>query len=214
MSKATTGEAEVLRLRQSIETQMRRRILEAIELVLEEELTEALGTGRYERGDARRGYRNGHQTRRITTAVGTQALEVPRGRIAEPDGSSREFRSKALPRYARRTRAILGAYLAGANTRRIRKALAPLLGEEHLSKSAVSRVASRLKELFRRWSERDVSQERYAILFLDGFHLKVRMAGGIGARARSDGCGGRRPQAPGRPAAGRERGRDPLVGSH
>jgi transposase-like protein len=72
--------------------------------------------------------------------------------------------------------AILGAYLAGANTRRIRKALAPLLGEEHLSKSAVSRVASRLKELFRHWSERDLSQERYAILFLDGFHLKVRMA--------------------------------------
>jgi hypothetical protein len=35
--------------------------------------------------------------------------------------------------------------------------------EEHLSKNAVSRVASRLKELFRRWSERDVSAERYAI---------------------------------------------------
>ncbi len=33
-------------LRQSIETQMRRRILEAIEVVPEEELTEALGTGR------------------------------------------------------------------------------------------------------------------------------------------------------------------------
>ncbi len=98
MSKATTGEAEVLRLRQSIETQMRRRILEAIEFVLEEELTEALGTGRYERGDTRRGYRNGHQTRRITTAVGAQTLDVPRGRIVDADGSSREFRSQALPR--------------------------------------------------------------------------------------------------------------------
>ncbi len=122
MSKATTGEAEVLRLRQSIEMQMRRRILEAIELVLEEELTEALGTGRYERGRARRGYRNGHQTRRITMAVGTQKLDVPRGRIVDADGSSREFRSEALPRYARRTRevdeAILGAYLAGATSHR------------------------------------------------------------------------------------------------
>ena len=180
MSEDTTVEAEVIRLRQSIETQMRRRILEAIELVLEEELTEALGTRRYERGDARRGYRNGHQTRRITTAQGLQTLAVPRGRMVDAEGSSCEFRSQALPRYARRTRevdeAILGAYLAGANTRRIRKALAPLLGEEHLSKSAVSRVASRLKELFRCWSERDVSKERYAILFLDGFHLKVRMA--------------------------------------
>ncbi len=51
MKEGTTVEAEVIRLRQSIETQMRRRILEAIEVVLEEELTEALGTGRYERGE-------------------------------------------------------------------------------------------------------------------------------------------------------------------
>ena len=84
-----------------------------------------------------------------------------------------------MPRYARRARevdeAILGAYLAGANTRRIRKVLTPLLGEAHLSKSAVSRVAARLKAHFAAWSERDLAQERYAILFLDGFHLKVRM---------------------------------------
>ena len=72
--------------------------------------------------------------------------------------------------------AILAAYLAGANTRRIRKALEPLLGSEHLSKSAVSRVAARLKEQFAQWSERDLSDERYAIVLLDGMHLKVRMA--------------------------------------
>jgi transposase-like protein len=179
MSKATTGEAEVLRLRQNVQTLLRRRVLEAVEQVLEEELTEALGTKRYERGEARCGYRNGHQTRRLTTAQGVQELQVPRGRLVDPDGS-REFRSEVVPRYARRTRevdeAILGAYLAGANTRRIRKALRPLLGEEHLSKSAVSRVAARLQVLFAGWSERDVSEERSAILFLDGFHLKVRMA--------------------------------------
>ncbi len=63
----------------------------------------------------------------------------------------------------------------------------PLLGEEHLSKSAVSRVASRLKELFRHWSERDVSQERYAILFLDGFHLKFGWRGGS-CRCRCSWC--------------------------
>ncbi len=105
---------------------------------------------------------------------------MPRGRIAVDGGGTREFQSAVVPRYARRTRkvdeAILGAYLAGANTRRIRKALEPLLGSEHLSKSAVSRVVSRLKEQFAQWSGRDLSQERYAILFLDGFHLKVRMA--------------------------------------
>jgi hypothetical protein len=52
MSKATTREAEVLRLRQRIQTQMRRRILEVIERVFEEELTEPLDAGCYERGEA------------------------------------------------------------------------------------------------------------------------------------------------------------------
>ncbi len=180
MSEGTTGQADVIRLRQDISTLLRRRVLEAVETVLEEELAQALGTGRYERSEERRGYRNGHETRRITTELGPQTLEVPRGRIVEEDGSTREFQSEVVPRYARRTRkvdeAILGAYLAGANTRRIRKALEPLLGSEHLSKSAVSRVAARLKAQFAQWSERDLSEERYAILFLDGFHLKVRMA--------------------------------------
>ncbi len=85
-----------------------------------------------------------------------------------------------MPRYARRTRrideAILGIYLAGANSRRIRRALEPLLGEENLSRSAVSRVVGRLKGLFERWRSRDLSAERYGLIFLDGFHLKVRMA--------------------------------------
>ena len=180
MKEGTTGAAEVIRLRQDISSLLRCRVLEAVELTLEEELSEALGIGRYERSQARLGYRNGHERRRITTEVGPQTLEVPRGRIVEADGSTREFRSQVVPRYARRTRkvdeTILGAYLAGANTRRIRKALEPLLGSEHLSKSAVSRLAARLKAEFAAWSQRDLSEERYAILFLDGFHLKVRLA--------------------------------------
>ncbi len=62
-------------------------------------------------------------------------------------------------------------YLSGTNSRRIRKALKPLLGEEHLSKSAVSRMVSRLKVCFEEWQNRDLSEEVYAIVYLDGFHL-------------------------------------------
>ncbi len=39
MSKATTGEAEVLRLRQNVQTLLRRRVLEAVEQVLEDTVT-------------------------------------------------------------------------------------------------------------------------------------------------------------------------------
>jgi transposase-like protein len=74
---------------------------------------------------------------------------------------------------------FLACYLAGANSRRIRTALKPLLGERHLSKSAVSRVVARLKALFATWQGRDLHGERYALLFLDGFHLRVRMAGRV-----------------------------------
>ena len=65
-----------------------------------------------------------------------------------------------------------GTYLSGVNSRRIRKALKPLLGEEHLSKSAVSRVVSRLKERFEEWQNRTLSEEVYAIVYLDGFHRR------------------------------------------
>ena len=72
-----------------------------------------------------------------------------------------------MPRYQRRTRevdeAVLATYLSGANSRRIRKALKPLLGDEHWSKSAVSRVVSRLKERFEEWQSHELSDDNYAM---------------------------------------------------
>ena len=182
MKKPTTISKEsVSEYREFVQLRLRKRVLEAIEVVLEEEVDQALGCGSYERAEDRRGYRNGAETRRVTTSVGTRELRVPRARVRDEEtGETTEFRSELLPRYARRTRevdeAIFGTYLSGANSRRIRKALKPLLGEEHLSKSAVSRVVSGLKERFEEWQNRALSEEVYAIVYLDGFHLKVRMA--------------------------------------
>jgi hypothetical protein len=55
---------------------------------------------------------------------------VPRARLMQPDGGTTEWKSEALRAYQRRTRAaealIAGAYLAGVNTRRVRRALAAL----------------------------------------------------------------------------------------
>lgn len=172
--------ADVIELRKNVKDLLRQRVLEAIEAVLEEEVAEALGVGRHERGERRQGYRNGATMRPVTTANGLQTIKVPRARVKGSDGATREFNSELLPRYQRRTRevdeAILSVYLAGANSRRIKKALGPLLGQSNLSKSAISRVVGRLKELFARWRGRDLSDERYAVVFVDGFHLKVRLA--------------------------------------
>jgi putative transposase len=180
VKEPTTTQEDVIRFRRSLDQTLRERVRQAIEIVLEEELADALGAERYGRDDRRRGYRNGAVQRDVTTETGLQRLRIPRGRVLRKEGGREEFRSEALPRYARRTRrvdeAILGTYLAGGNSRRIRKALEPLLGDANLSKSAISRIVGRLKAQFADWSCRDLSSESYAILFLDGFHLKVRLA--------------------------------------
>ena len=135
--------------RSDLRAAIHEKVAEVVETLLVEELSAVLGTDRYERTDERRGYRHGSERRRITTEYGPMEMLVPRGRVCAPDGTTTEFRSKVLPRYARRTErvdeAILGCYLAGANSRRIKKALAPLLGEENLSKSAISRVVGRIR---------------------------------------------------------------------
>lgn len=180
MEETSTSPATILQFRQDIEGQFRRHIREALDVALAEELAAALGSDRHERTEGRRGYRNGSSERILTTPEGPRTITVPRGRIGGTDGTTQEFHSQLLPRYARRTReiddAILGCYLGGINSRRIRTALKPLLGERHLSKSAVSRIVGRLKALFATWQDRDLSSERYAVIFLDGFHLKVRIA--------------------------------------
>jgi transposase-like protein len=70
MQKLTMTDPQVVEFRRAIEDRLRGRVLEAIEEVLEEELEEALGCPRYERSSIRRGYRNGRERRRLTTALG------------------------------------------------------------------------------------------------------------------------------------------------
>jgi len=126
MQETTTEVGEVVQFRLDIRRLLQMRLREAVEDVLKEELSAALGAPWYERVDDRRGYRNGVEERVITTTAGTRKLKVPRGRVTAKDGSTSEFKSKLLPRYARRTEevdsAILGCYprapTAGASARR------------------------------------------------------------------------------------------------
>src|SRR3954453_1929315 len=110
-----------------IEAGLRERIRGFIEELLEQELTEALGRRRHGRGPSP-GHRHGHRERRLTGSLGPVTIAVPRARLRAEDGSTREWRSAALPRYARRTRQVealtAGAYLSGTNTRRVQRALA------------------------------------------------------------------------------------------
>jgi len=163
----------------TIEQYMREQIREKLGKVVEEEVMLALGAGRYERVEERRGYLHGNRPRTLTTSLGPTTLEMPRARLKTADGSTREWSSRIVPRYQRRTQrideAILGVYLSGSNTRRIRGALAPLLKGGPLSKDAVSRLVARLKDDFNAWRDRDLSAEDIRYIFLDGWYPKVRI---------------------------------------
>ena len=98
--KVTTTESEIVQFRQDVQTKLRQRVREAIETVLDEELAAALGCEAYQRCKGRRGYRNGSEQRPLTTEIGTRDIRVPRGRLQQNDGTTAEFRSELLPRYA------------------------------------------------------------------------------------------------------------------
>lgn len=163
----------------TIELRMRERIRATIEAVVEEELTVALGAEPSSRVEERRGYRHGTRERTLTTTLGPATFEMPRARVVAADGARKEWRSETIRRYERRTsrldEAILGVYLCGANTRRIRGALAPLLRGGPLSKDAVSRLVGRLAQDFAAWSERDLAGEAIRYLIQDGWYPKVRI---------------------------------------
>jgi putative transposase len=163
----------------SLELMMRQRARHWIETIVEEEVDAVLGAALSERTDARGGYRHGTRERTLTTSLGPTTIAMPRARIDQADGSRREWQSQAVRRYQRRTEvvdaAILGVYLGGTNTRRIKGALAPLLRGGPLSKDAVSRLVGRLAGDFETWRTRDLAADAIQYVILDGWYPKVRI---------------------------------------
>ena len=180
INEAIDGKRSVRFDRDTIEREIRQRVRQVIEQVVEEELEAALGAKPSQRvGDQRRGYRHGYRDRTLTTSTGPTKFRMPRGRLLADDGGSQEWESRTVARYERRSRrvdeAIVGVYLSGANTRRIRGALAPLLKGAPLSKDAVSRLVGRLKGDFEQWQQRDLRAEQICHLYMDGWYPKVRI---------------------------------------
>lgn len=152
----------------------------AIEAAVEEELEAALGVASYQRSPDRSGYRNGTKERMLTGPTGPLSLTLPRARLQRPDGGTEEFTSTLLPRYQRRMReineAVVGVYLSGGNTRRIRGALRPLLKDAPLSKSAISRVVATLRSEWENWRTRPLHDLDVVYVYLDAIALKIRSA--------------------------------------
>lgn len=140
---------------------------------MEEELDSHLEAARYESTPRRRGYRNGHYRRKLSTRYGLiKDLEVPRA-----EGKGAEF--KVFDRYQRRRQDVemaLGKlFLQGVSTRRLRGIARELFGQE-VSPTTVSRAASYLDKELRHYQEKSLADD-VEFLFLYGITQKVRELG-------------------------------------
>jgi putative transposase len=163
-----------------VEAGVRQRIRGFIEEMLEVELAAALQRRRYERtGGPVRGHRHGRRQRQILGTFGSTTVSVPRARLAAADGTTREWQTRTLPAYKRLTRQaealIAGTYLAGTNTRRVRRALGALFGGA-VGKDTVSRAWHKVQSDWEAWQKRDLSSDDIVRLILDGTVVTVRLA--------------------------------------
>ena len=170
-----------------IETGVRERVREFIQELIYGELDGALARPRYGRAKSSAGaddaagvagHRHGSRTRSLTGTFGKTEITVPRARLAALDGKTTEWKSKALRAYQRRTLAadalIAGSYLAGTNTRRVRRALAAVFGGA-VGKDTVSRVWRKVKTDWDAWNARSLAEEPIVRLILDGTVVRVRL---------------------------------------
>jgi len=169
-----------------IETEVRARARQFIEDLLREELDATLARPRYERSqmasnEARigvAGHRHGSRTRSLTGTFGPIEIAVPRARLTTSEGKTTEWKSQALRAYQRRTLAadalIASTYLAGTNTRRVRRALAALFGGT-VGKDVVSRTWRKVKSDWDAWNSRSLAEDPIVRLILDGTVVRVRL---------------------------------------
>src|SRR6202030_1727800 len=170
------------------ETGIRERVRELIEEMIRSELDAVLSRPRYCRragpvegsgGTAVvTGHRHGSRVRTLTGTFGKTEIAVPRARLNTSDGKTTEWKSRALRKYQRRTLAadalIAGAYLAGTNTRRVRRALRSVFGGE-VGKDTVSRVWRKVKGDWDAWNSRSLADEPIVRLTLKGTVVRVRL---------------------------------------
>jgi transposase-like protein len=139
--------------------------------------------------------RNGHHpTRTLLTGVGPVAVTQPRvhdrrvaavdeaGQALDGDGQPIErFRSKILPPYLRKTKAIEELipwlYLKGISTGDFTEALQALVGPQAagLSATTVTRLVGTWQKDYAAWSQRSLENRQYVYVWADGVYFNIRL---------------------------------------
>lgn len=153
---------------------LKQAVKDALQEVLEGEMSEFLGAAPGERTQGRNGYRAGYYGRSLVTRIGKLELRVPRDR-------SGEFSTVLFERYARSEKALVAAlaqmYVQGVSTRKVKAITEELCGHS-FSASAISAINKGLDASLARFAQRQLD-ESYPYLILDARYEKVREAGVI-----------------------------------
>jgi len=147
--------------------------------LLEEEVTEFLGRGHYERRrGGSTGYRNGYEPFKIKTAEGEIHVYKPQVRNNE-----KPFRSKLAAFFRNNSQVLeklaIEMYSRGLSTRGIEDALIEATGDMILSKTAVSNVTEALHKDFEEFQNGDLSHFEVEYLFLDAIYETLRARFGM-----------------------------------
>ncbi len=144
---------------------------------LEQEQEDHLGRGRYERrGERHRGWRNGYEDARLSTAEGEITVRVPQVRGA--DGPWRPKLMEFLEGHSDvLERLVTEMYARGLSTRDVEDAFRDATDELVISRSAVSEITDRLWEDYRAFCERDLSGIEVEYPFLDAVYESLRRYG-------------------------------------
>lgn len=157
---------------------MKALMKQALQEVLEAEMTEFLGASPGERSESRSGYRAGYYQRGLITRIGKLELRVPRDRNGE-------FSTALFERYARSEKALVAAlaemYVQGVSTRKVKAITEELCGHS-FSASTISAINKGLDEALERFALRELD-EPYPYLILDARYEKVREQGVIRSMA-------------------------------
>lgn len=121
--------------------------------------------------------RNGSYRRHLLTELGDLELCIPRTRTFSPIAILRRFSRRVV----HVERMILMAFILGLSTRKVSRALLPVLGEP-ISAQTVSRISRQLDQAVTAYHERPL-RDLYEVLILDGVVLKRRT--GVGAQKRT-----------------------------
>ena len=137
---------------------VRGSVEETLNELLEKEAESLTQAARYERSEARQGYRSGHYNRNLTTTSGDVTLHMPRLK-----GVSFET-------------AIIERYLAGVSVRRVEDITEALWGSK-VSPATISELNKKAYVHIEDWRNRPLQGGQYPYVYVDGIYLRRNWGG-------------------------------------